>query len=180
MAKRKKDAVPHLVIDGKIFVIRGKRVMLDRDLAELYGVETRTLNQAVKRNLKRFPGDFMFRLQDNEIESLISQIVIPNRGGTRFSPFAFTENGIAMLSTVLNSERAILVNIEIMRTFTKLREILATNKEVREKLEQLEARVDSHDKSISTIIDAIRRLLEQPPEPEQRKIGFRAQARKAG
>ena len=125
--------IPQQIIESKILIIRGKKVMLDRDLAVLYDVETRTLNQAVRRNIKRFPEDFMFQLTKEEMSNWKSQIVISNKDkmGIRKKPYAFTENGVAMLSSVLNSERAITVNIQIMRTFTKLRELLTTHKELK-------------------------------------------------
>lgn len=152
--------------------------MLDSDLAELYGVETKKLNQAVKRNIARFPKDFMFQLTKEEAETsrsqnvtLKSQIVTSKsgHGGRRKLPYAFTEQGVAMLSTVLRSERAILVNIQIMRTFTKIREMLEDNKELREKIENMENKYDSQFK---VVFDAIKRLI-NPPEPPKPKIGFR-------
>lgn len=120
------------IIENKIFLIRGKKVMLDKDLANLYGVETKKLNQTVKRNKERFPEDFMFQLTNLEMLSLRSQIVTSNRGGRRYNTFVFTEQGVAMLSSVLKSERAIRVNIQIMRTFTKIREMIVSNKNLRE------------------------------------------------
>ena len=144
--------------------------MLDRDLAQLYGVETRTLNQAIRRNSGRFPDDFMFVLSLREAESLRSQFVISNvgRGGIRYRPIAFTEQGIAMLSSVLNSERAILVNIQIIRTFTKLRDMIAHHAELRDKLEALEMR---YDEQFKIVFDAIRRLLAEEDAPKT-EIGF--------
>ena len=123
---------------NKIHIIRGQKVMLDRDLAELYGVETRVLNQSVSRNIIRFPADFMFQLDDTEFKNLISQFVISNRGGTRKLPYAFTEQGVAMLSSVLNSERAIQVNIQIMRAFTMLRQMISSHEDLRKKIEAME------------------------------------------
>ena len=148
--------------------------MLDRDLATLYGVETRTLNQAVRRNINRFPEDFMFQLTTEEMENWKSQIVISNKEkmGLRKRPYAFTENGVAMLSSVLSSERAVEVNIQIMRTFTRLREMILTHKELAHKLAQLERKIGKHDDEIKTIFNAIRQLM-IPPEPKRRKIGFR-------
>lgn len=148
--------------------------MLDADLAELYGVQTKVLLQAVKRNETRFPPDFMFRLDDEEFAALRSQFVTskPGRGGRRYSPYVFTEQGVAMLSSVLRSERAITVNIEIMRTFVKLREWLSTNKELARKLDDLERKVASHDAAIAGVLDAIRRLMEPPPASPKRPIGF--------
>lgn len=144
--------------------------MLDRDLAELYGVETRVLNQAVRRNLDRFPDDFMFPLTRDEIMNL-SQIVISSRIKHAPNVFAFTEQGVAMLSGVLNSARAIQVNIAIMRTFVKLREMLSANKELAHKLALLENRIEKHDGEIKAIFNAIRQLM-APPETKKRKIGF--------
>jgi hypothetical protein len=151
--------------------------MLDADLAELYGVETRVLLQAVGRNQKRFPKDFMFRLSKEEYELLRSQIVISKkgRGGRRYLPYAFTEQGVAMLSSVLRSEKAVQVNIEIMRTFVRLREMIATHKDLARKLEALERRYDAQFK---VVFDAIRELM-APPEPKKRKIGFLVKERAA-
>src|SRR4030042_6237664 len=120
--------IPQEIIENKILFIRGKKVMLDKDLAMLYGVETKVLNQAIKRNITRFPEDFMFQLTSEEFQNLRSQIVTSSWGGQRYFPYAFTENGVAMLSSVLNSERAVDVNIQIMRTFTRLREMLLTHR----------------------------------------------------
>ncbi len=147
--------------------------MLDSHLAELYEVEVRTLVQTVKRNIMRFPEDFMFQLNNQEVMSLRSHFVISKtgRGGRRYPPYVFTEQGIAMLSSVLNSERAILVNITIMRAFVKLREIFITNKEFAYKLAELERKVGSHDEAIRSLVIAIKDLLKQP-EPKHRRIGF--------
>jgi hypothetical protein len=167
------EVVPQQIIESKIYLLRGKKVMLDRDLATLYGVETRTLNQAVRRNLNRFPEDFMFQFTTEEMENWKSQIVISNKEkkGLRKRPYAFTENGVAMLSSVLSSERAVEVNIQIMRTFTRLREMILTHKELAHKLAQLERKIGKHDDEIKTIFNAIRQLM-VPPEPKKRKIGF--------
>ena len=171
----KASPVPTERIERAILVLRGHKVMLDADLAGLYRVETRALVQAVKRNLARFPQDFMFQLDTGEVEVLRSQSVIsnaPGRGGRRYAPYAFTEQGVAMLSTVLNSPRAIAVNIEIMRTFVRLRLILASNKELARKFAALETRIDSHDETIVDILAAIRQLM-APPEPKKKRpIGF--------
>jgi len=158
-------------IEGKIFLIRGQKVMIDRDLAELYGVETRVLKQAVKRNIKRFPSDFMFELSKEEFDNWRSQFVTSNSDkiGLRFKPFAFTEQGIAMLSGVLHSDRAIHENIQIMRTFTKLRKMLSTHKELREKIELLESK---YDKQFKVVFDAIRELIRIDKKPKK-KMGFR-------
>ena len=164
------EIIPQEVIQQKIFLIRGQKVMLDNDLAELYEVETRALNQAVKRNIKRFPSDFMFQLNQSEAADLSrSQFVILKRGhNIKYLPYAFTENGVAMLSGVLNSDRAIAVNIQIMRTFTKLRNLLATHKELRMKIEEIEKK---YDHQFKIVFDAIRQLM-APPEPTNKKIGF--------
>ena len=164
--------MPIEIIEKKIYLIRNQKVMLSVDLAELYGVETRALNQAVKRNIERFPEDFMFQLDDSEFQNLKSQIVTSSWGGMRrANPYAFTEQGIAMLSSVLKSDRAIKVNIEIMRTFVKIRKIILQNKDLADKLAQLEIKTEKHDKDIKAIIDAIRQLM-TPPEKTKRKIGF--------
>ncbi len=165
-----KALIPVEMIERKIYLIRGHKVMLDRDLAELYGVETRVLNQAVRRNIDRFPDDFMFSLTRDEIMNL-SQIVISSRIKHAPNVFVFTEQGVAMLSTALNSERAIQVNIAIMRAFVKLREILSTHKELAHKLTQLEKKIEKHDEEIKLIFDAIRQLM-TPPVPKKKKIGF--------
>jgi phage regulator Rha-like protein len=164
------EIIPIEVIQQKIFLIRGHKVMLDNDLAELYGVATRVLNQAVKRNIKRFPSDFFFQLSQAEAAELSrSQFVILKRGqNIKYLPYAFTENGVAMLSGVLNSDRAIAVNIQIMRTFTKLRELLATHKELRHKIEEMEKKYDNRFKSV---FEAIRQMM-IPPETTKKKIGF--------
>ncbi len=147
---------------------------LDNDLASLYGVTTFNLNKAVQRNIDRFPGDFMFRLNSDEFKSLIFQngISKKGRGGRRFLPYAFSEQGVAMLSSVLHSERAIQVNIAIMRAFVKLRQILSTHKALAGKLAELERKIERHDTEIQAIFDAIRQLM-QPPSPPKRKLGFR-------
>jgi phage regulator Rha-like protein len=163
------DLIPQVLIERKIFLIRGRRVMLDRDLAELYGVETRDLNKAVKRNIDRFPQDFMFQLTNEEFGNLKFHFGTSSWGGTRKLPYAFTENGVAMLSSVLNSKLAIHVNIQIMRTFTRLREILLTHKDLARKLADMEKKYDSQFK---VVFDAIRQLM-KPDEPKNKPIGFR-------
>ena len=165
-----KALVPIEIIEGKILFIRGQKAMLDRDLAQLYGVETRVLNQAVRRNIDRFPSDFMFTLTRDEIMR-ISQIVISSGHETiKFSKnvMAFTEQGVAMLSSVLNSKRAVQVNIAIMRVFVKLREMIASNKELSRRLDKLEKKYDAQFK---VVFDAIRELM-TPPEPKRKRIGF--------
>ncbi len=160
------------MLEKYIFNIRGHRVMLSTHLAELYGVEARALVQSVKRNKGRFPEDFMFQLTENEYLGLKSQFVISKgRGGIRHVPYAFTEQGISMLSSVLNSQRAIQVNITIMRTFVKIRQFLSTHKELAEKIQELEKRADRHDKEIQAIFEAIKSLI-AVPEKQKRQIGF--------
>ncbi|MBW2643580.1 MAG: ORF6N domain-containing protein, partial [Deltaproteobacteria bacterium] len=154
-----KTLVPIELIASKIYLIRGIKVILDRDLAELYGVETRSLIQAVKRNIERFPPDFMLQLTKEEFDSLRSQIVISKgKGGRRYLPYVFTEQGVAMLSSVLKSKRAIEVNISIMRAFVKLKETLATHEVLSRKLADMEQRIEGHDEQIQAIFEAIRQL----------------------
>jgi len=162
--------IPAGRIDQLIFLVRNHRVMLDRDLATLYGVETRVLNQAVRRNLERFPDDFIFSLTRQEVRN-ISQIVTCSTLKHARHVFAFTEQGVAMLSSVLNSPRAVQVNIEIMRAFVRLREVMATNRELAQRLGELERRIAGHDEEIQTIFEAIRQLM-TPPEPPRKEIGF--------
>ena len=176
MSKKRHFAVlmPSERIKSKIYIIRNKKVMLDRELAELYGVETGALNQAVKRNLERFPEDFMFQLSKEEAKNWISQIVISNkeRMGLRKMPYAFTEQGVAMLSSVLHSKIAIEVNIRIIRTFMELRELITNNELIRQKIEELEKKYQIHDQKFQIVFDAIRELLAPPPVKEKKPIGF--------
>jgi hypothetical protein len=168
--------VPMDRIERLIILVRGHKVMLDADLAELYGVQTKALNQAVKRNQNRFPSDFMFQLDQEEFENLRSQFVTSSQwGGRRIPPYVFTEQGVAMLSSVLKSERAVQVNIAIMRTFVRLRQLLASNAKLARKLEILERKYDAQFK---VVFDAIRQLM-VPPEPNKRKIGFLVEERAA-
>jgi hypothetical protein len=163
--------VPHERIEKSILLIRGQKVMLSTDLSELYQVKPRVLVQAVKRNIARFPQDFMFQLTEEEFSNLKSQIVISSWGGLRRAkPYAFTEQGVAMLSSVLRSKRAVQVNIEIMRAFVRLRRILASHAELARKLNVLERKYDAQFK---VVFDAIRQLM-TPPAPKRRPIGFRA------
>ena len=168
-------ALAEEAIISKIYLIRGHKVMIDRDLAELYGVETRVLNQAVRRNERRFPEDFMFQLTAEELNDWKSQIVISNKEkqGLRKPPLAFTEQGVAMLSTVLNSETAIEVNIRVIRIFTRMRELLLTHKDILLKLEQLERQVVQNSADIQMIFAALKELL-NPPQPPRQMIGFKA------
>ena len=165
-----KDIIPSSNIEKKIMLVHGQKVMLDSDLAVLYGVTTFNLNKAVKRNLDRFPDDFMFQLTRQEVANLIFQNGISNkgRGGRRYSPYAFTEQGVAMLSSVLRSPRAVRVNIEIMRAFVRIRQWLASNTELARKLAELEKKYDAQFK---VVFDAIRELM-RPPEPPRKQIGF--------
>lgn len=163
------EIVASEAIEHKIFLIRGQKVILGPDLAELYGIETRVLMQAVKRNGDRFPEDFMLSLTREEILR-ISQFVTSLKYSK--AVYAFTEQGVAMLSSVLNSPRAIQMNIAIVRAFVKLREILSTHKELALKLKQLEMKIEKHDEEIHAIFEAIRKLM-TPPEPEKKRIGFR-------
>jgi hypothetical protein len=167
--KKDQNIVPLDKIESKIYFIRGRKVMLDSDLAELYQVETRILNQAVKRNSKRFPADFCFQLNELEAQNLRSQIVILKRGEhIKYLPYVFTEQGVAMLSSVLKSERAIQVNIQIMRTFTKIREMIVSNKDLREKIEKLEKK---YDKNFAIVFAAIKKLMTEEEKPKN-EIGF--------
>ncbi|PIS47255.1 MAG: DNA-binding protein [Elusimicrobia bacterium CG08_land_8_20_14_0_20_51_18] len=168
-----KEIIPAEIISRKIFFIRGFKVMFDADLARMYGVPTKSLNLAVKRNAARFPEDFMFRLTAEEACNLRFQIETSRWGGRRHLPYAFTEQGVAMLSTVLKSDRAIEVNISIMRVFAKMRNMLLANKELSEELKKLENKVEKHDKEIQTIFEAIRQLISEPEKPRKR-IGFTA------
>ena len=163
--------LPAEIITSKIYYIRGRKVMLDRDLAELYEIKTKVLKQAVTRNIDRFPDGFMFKLNKEELASWRSQYVTSNSGvmmGLRHPPMAFTEQGVAMLSSVLNSKRAIQVNIQIIKTFVRLRKTLATHDELRQKIEDMEAR---YDKQFRIVFEAIKQLLQEENHPK-RKIGF--------
>jgi ORF6N domain len=175
MAKNARSVMmPDELLMNKIYLIRAQKVMLDSDLADLFGVETKVFNQAVKRNAGRFPKDFMFQLTRKEWNALRSQIVTSNkgRGGMRYLPNVFTEQGVAMLSSILNSETAIRVNIRIIRVFTKMRELLLTHKDILLQLEKIEKQVTGNTKDIIMIFDYLKQLL-NPIEPPRRKIGFR-------
>jgi hypothetical protein len=176
-----KIRVPDEAIRSKIFSIRGKNVMVDWDLAELYGVKTKALNQAVKRNQNRFPEDFMFRLnkmEKNELVTICDRFMEMKHSASL--PYAFTENGVAMLSSILNSERAVLVNIHIMRTFTRMREALASHKEILARLEHLEKKHGAHDRQIAEIFKAIKSIMELPVtlRRKTKQIGFMPPERK--
>jgi ORF6N domain len=167
--------VPTALINQKIFFVRSTRVMLDADLAQLYGVATKNLNKAVKRNASRFPSDFMFQLSSKDLHGLRFQVGTskPGRGGRRFAPYAFTEQGVAMLSSVLRSARAVQVNVAIMRTFVRLREMLATHEELRRKIDVMEKRYDAR---FQAVFETIRQMLETPI-PAKKPIGFHARPR---
>jgi len=163
-----KHFLPAEIIEKRIYILRNQKVMLDFHLAGLYHIPTKRLKEQVKRNLKRFPDDFMFELTNEEFQNLRSQFATSSWGGSRYKPFVFTEQGIAMLSSVLNSDTAIQVNIEIMRAFVKLRELMLTHKDLARKLESLEKKYDSQFK---TVFDAIKQLM-TPTIKEKHKIGF--------
>jgi ORF6N domain len=172
----KTELIPAERIERTILLIRGQKVMLDHDLAGLYEVPTKRLNEQVRRNIRRFPADFMFQLTKAEFENWRSQIATSNpaaKMGLRRKPYAFTEPGVAMLSSVLNSERAIEVNITIMRAFVRLRELLATHKDLARKLDDLERKWGEHDQKFALVFEAIRQLMLPPAEPERKeKFGF--------
>ena len=175
--ERKKRSIAQLIsqeaITNKILLLRGKKAMLDRDLAKLYGVTTGNLNKAVKRNIERFPEDFMFQLIKDEEESLRFQFGSFKRGQhTKYLSCVFTEQGVAMLSSVLRSKRAIQVNIAIMRVFVRLKEIISTHKELAYKLNELERKIEKHDEEIHSIFEAIRQLMAPPPEEKRHITGF--------
>jgi phage regulator Rha-like protein len=171
--------VPTESIINKIVFLRSEKVLLDHDLAELYGVETKQLKRAVRRHISRFPRDFMFELTKNEYDSLRHQFGTLKRGAhSKYSPFAFTEQGVAMLSSVLNSERAIEVNVAIMRAFVQLRKMIASNNKLAQKLAELEQHLESHDEQIQAIFEAIRQLMTPPAKP-RKKIGFVVKEKRA-
>jgi len=161
--------VPIERITSKIYLIRDQKVMLDQDLSDLYDVQTKVLKQAVRRNIDRFPGDFMFELTKDEFENLRSQIVTSSWGGTRYRPMAFTEQGVAMLSSVLNSKRAIQVNIHIMRAFTSLRQMLSTHDDLKKKIEAMEKK---YDENFKIVFKAIKQLIEVEDKPKKKRIGY--------
>jgi len=166
--------LPNEVIMNKIYQIRNQKIMLDRDLAELYGVLTGNLNKAVKRNLKRFPNDFMFQLTQEEFDNLIFQYGTSSWGGTRKLPYVFTEQGVAMLSGILNSDRAILVNIQIMRTFTEIRQMLTDNLNIQLEIEEIKKKLTNQDKSIELVFSYLDELMEKQENPPDRsRIGYK-------
>jgi hypothetical protein len=175
MTRSKKELmIPDELVMNKIYLVRGQKVMLDRDLAELYDVDTRRLKEAVRRNIDRFPEDFMFEMTPGELENWRSQFATSNseKMGLRRPPFCFTEQGVAMLSSVLKSETAIHVNIRIIRVFTKMRELLLTHKDILLQLEKIEKKLTGHDEDIELIFQYLKQLL-NPPQSPRRKIGFR-------
>lgn len=168
------ELIPASQVELKIILLRGKKVMLSQDLAELYGVQVKELNQAVKRNIERFPVDFMFQLTSKETAFLRSQFVTLKSGSgkqPKYLTYAFTEQGVAMLSSILKSKQAVKVNIEIMRAFVRLREILSANKDFAQRLEALERKFNSHDYQLKAVFDAIKQMMKEPEKPK-RKIGF--------
>ncbi|MCE2963883.1 MAG: ORF6N domain-containing protein [Chitinophagales bacterium] len=177
MAKSTKNEIQLAdeIIMNKIYYIRGMKVMLDKDLAEMYNVETKRLKESVKRNIERFPEDFMFELTKEEFENLKSQIATSSWGGQRYLPYVFTEHGVLMLSSVLYSPVAIQANIRIMRVYTKIKEMFSTNKDVLLKLEQIEKQVGSNTENIRTIFQALKQLL-NPPQKERNPIGYKLPA----
>jgi len=167
-----RDAAAIEGIENRILLIRGRRVMLDADLAELYGVPTRALNQAVKRNTKRFPADFAFRLTLEEAETMRSQSVTASKRNVRHAPYAFTEHGAIMAANVLNSRRAVEASVYVVRAFVRLRRELTLRKELSHRLAELERQIDTHDAAIRDLVAAIRQLAEPPPGPARPRIGF--------
>ncbi len=166
--------IPEELVINKIFHIRGHKVMLDSDLAELYGIETRVLNQALSRNMDRFPNDFMFRLTNEEWENLKSQIVTSSWGGRRTVPFVFTEHGVLMLSSVLNSKRAIQVNIQVMRIFTRIRQAVADHGTLKAEIDEIKKAVHNQNQNIEVVFQYLDELMEKQDNPQPRKrIGFK-------
>lgn len=166
--------VPDEIIMNKIYYIRGQKVMLDSDLAELYGVETRRLNEQVARNADRFPEDFMFRLNENEFESLMSQFATSKRGGRRKLPYMFSEHGVLMLSSILNSKQAIQVNIQVMRIFTRIRQMFVDNTEIRLEIEKIKNKLDNQDKNMEIVFRYLDELLEKREQlnPTRKRIVY--------
>jgi len=172
-------AVPEEIIMNKIYLVRDQKIMLDRDLAELYGVLTGNLNKAVKRNIKRFPKDFMFQLTKEEFENLKFQFGTSSWGGTRNLPYAFTEQGVAMLSGILSSDRAINVNIQIMRIFTRARQLLTANLSVKLEIDEIKKKLQNQDKNIELVFSYLDELIEKQENPQpRRQIGYKRQNEK--
>lgn len=170
-------AIPEEILISKIYLIRNEKVMLDSDLAELYGVETKRLNEQIKRNIERFPDDFMFQLTQEEFDNLKSQIATSRWGGRRTLPYAFTEHGVLMLSSVLSSELAIKVNIQIVRVYTRIRNLLADNKNLLSKFEKIEQHIADHDEKILLLLEYVKQIenarQEEPNQQKRNKIGFK-------
>jgi hypothetical protein len=176
MKENEQTIIPLIGIASSIFQIRGCKVILDRDLAALYGTSTRALNQAVKRNLDRFPEDFMFQLTDVEKQEVVTKCDrLSSLKFSSFLPFAFTEHGALMAASVLNTKQAIQVSVFIVRAFVKMREMLSTHKEVSHRLDELERKLEGHDEAIQALISAIRELM-QPPAPRKLKVGFKKES----
>ena len=172
--------LPDEIIMSKICLIRGRKVMLDRDLAEMYGVKTKRLKEAVRRNITRFPDDFMFELTENEFENLRTQFATSSWGGARYSPMAFTEYGVLMLSSVLNSEKAINVNIQIMRIFAKIHKELTDNLSFKFEIEAIKKKIEDHDTNFNEIFTYLDELIKEQEEPSPRKrMGFRLPEKKS-
>lgn len=186
------EIINQIAIESRIHLIRGRKVMLDSDLASLYEVEAKQLKRAVRRNIDRFPDDFMFEITKQELEDLRCQISTSSWGGLRYLPFVFTEQGVAMLSSVLNSKHAILINIQIMRAFVRIRNLVADNADLRKAIQQIERRLNTHDQQIQVAFAALKGILQaKPPEPEQipvkeytpderKKMGFGKVVKKEG
>jgi phage regulator Rha-like protein len=174
-----KALIPDEIVMNQIYYMRGQKIMLDRDLAKLYQVETKVLKQSIKRNITRFPGDFMFEMSKEEFQIWRSQFVTSksDQQGLRYVPFCFTEQGVAMLSSVLNSERAIKVNIQIIRIFTKLRQMLFDNTDLRLEIEKIKPKLDNHDKNMEIVFKYLDELIDKKHEPQERKrIGYKPDA----
>ncbi len=185
MTEKQTSLIPQEAIQNKIFVLRGKKVMLDKDLAMLYGVPTKRFNEQVKRNIKRFPDEFMFQLTKEEANFLRSQIATSSWGGRRYLPYAFTEHGVAMLSSILNSEKAIQINISIIKAFVKMREMLASYQELQQRIEDMEDKVGEKFKTTNLLfeevfkeIKIVKRLLAPPNPPKKDEIGFKLRRKK--
>jgi phage regulator Rha-like protein len=176
----KRRGTPLIAVESRIMFLRHQRVILDSDIAELYGVPLKRLNEQVKRNQERFPSDFVFQLTSKEHATLRSQFATSNksRGGRRYTPYAFTEHGAIMAATVLNSKRAVQMSVFVVRAFVRLREMLATNRRLAGKIDELENRLDTHDSTIQDLIEAIKELM-TPQEPSRVRIGFQLPAGKA-
>ncbi|WP_316835509.1 ORF6N domain-containing protein [Pedobacter nutrimenti] len=168
-------AIPDEIVLSKIYLVRGLKVMLDRDLAELYGVETRRLNEQLSRNIERFPHDFMFQLNNDEWSNLKSQFATSSWGGSRKLPFAFTEHGVLMLSSILSSKQAIQVNIQIIRIFTRVRQMLTDHTELRLEIEKIKKKLDNQDKNMEVVFQYIDELLDKKDQPVPKKdlIGYK-------